>query len=84
MAKKRSAPIGGRRQKRVESSSEQVNSVFSGRNVVVFFIISSVIATVTYRFRQHSPSQHQESYVYEQGLVTTHANYQDVLSVCIA
>ncbi|ESW19289.1 hypothetical protein PHAVU_006G111900 [Phaseolus vulgaris] len=80
MAKKRSAPIGGRRENRVESSSVRVNSAFSGRNVVVFFIISSIIATVTYRFRQYSPSQYEESYVYEQGLVTTHANYQHVLT----
>ncbi|KAK7332756.1 hypothetical protein VNO80_29511 [Phaseolus coccineus] len=80
MAKKRSAPIGGRRENRVESSSVRVNSAFSGRKVVVFFIISSIIATVTYRFTQYSPSQYHESYVYEQGLVSAHANYQHVLT----
>ncbi|XP_047168222.1 chitinase domain-containing protein 1-like isoform X2 [Vigna umbellata] len=80
MAKKRSAPVGGRRENRVEPPPPQVNSASGRRNLVVFFIISSIIATVAYRFRQSSPPQYQELYVYEQGLVTIHANYQDVLT----
>ncbi|WVY94763.1 hypothetical protein V8G54_033851 [Vigna mungo] len=84
MAKKRSAPVGGRRENRVEPPPPQVNSASGRRNLVVFFITSSIIATVAYRFRQSSPPQYQESYVYEQGLVTIHANYQDVLTVSTA
>ncbi|KOM52961.1 hypothetical protein LR48_Vigan09g162000 [Vigna angularis] len=80
MAKKRSALVGGRRENRVEPPPPQVNSASGRRNLVVFFIISSIIATVAYRFRQSSPPQYQELYVYEQGLVTIHANYQDVLT----
>ncbi|XP_027932589.1 chitinase domain-containing protein 1 isoform X1 [Vigna unguiculata] len=80
MAKKRSAPVGVRRENRVESSTRRVNSSSGRRNIVFFFVISSIIAIVAYRFRKSSPSQYQESYVYEQGLVTTHANYQHVLT----
>lgn len=84
MAKKRSAPVGGRRENRVEPPPPQVNSASGRRNLILFFITSSIIATVAYRFRQSSPPQYQESYVYEQGLVTIHANYQDVLTVSTA
>ncbi|TKY61270.1 Chitinase domain-containing protein 1 [Spatholobus suberectus] len=80
MAKKRSAPSGGRRENRVESSSGRVNSASGRSKLVALFIVSSIIATVTYRFRQSSPSQFKESYVYQQGLVTTHSNYQHVLT----
>ncbi|CAJ1961278.1 unnamed protein product [Sphenostylis stenocarpa] len=80
MAKKRSVSSGGHRRNPAESTSGRVNSASGHSKFVVFFILSSMIATVIYRFRQSSPSQHQQSYVYEQGLVTTHANYQHVLS----
>ncbi|KAL2661621.1 hypothetical protein GLYMA_03G256800v4 [Glycine max] len=73
MAKKRSAPSGGRRENRAESSSRRLNSASGRRKLVAFFIVSSIIAIVTYRyrFRQSSPSQ---------GLVTTHANCQHILA----
>ncbi|KAL2345895.1 hypothetical protein Fmac_007180 [Flemingia macrophylla] len=81
MAKKRSATSGGRRDKRVEPSSARVDSASGRSKLVILFIVSSIIAIIiTYRFRQSSLSQYKESYVYEQGLVTTHANYRHVLT----
>ncbi|KAG5056271.1 hypothetical protein JHK85_008781 [Glycine max] len=76
MAKKRSAPSGGRRENRAESSSRRLNSASGRRKLVAFFIVSSIIAIVTYRyrFRQSSPSQ---------GLVTTHANCQHILATSL-
>lgn len=93
MAKKRdhrSAPSSGRRENRVKPSSRTDSDSASagGSKVVALLIASSVIAVVaaySYRLRQSSPpSQHKESYVYQRGLVTTDANYQDILTVSTA
>ncbi|XP_020210756.1 chitinase domain-containing protein 1 [Cajanus cajan] len=81
MAKKRSGPSGGRRENRVEPSSARVDSASGRSKLVVLFIVSSIIAIiVTYRFRRSSQSEYKDSNVYEQGLVTTHANYHHVLT----
>lgn len=90
MAKKRDqhrqASTSGRRENRVNSSSrqpEQTNSNLAsgGIKIAAFFIISSVIAIVSYKLSQSSPSQHNEPYVYQRGLIKTDANYQDILTV---
>ncbi|XP_061352997.1 uncharacterized protein LOC133297808 isoform X2 [Gastrolobium bilobum] len=86
MAKKRDHRPGsssGRRENRVQSSSgrnEPADSASVRRKLVPFFVVSSVIAVVAYWLRQSSPPQYKESYVYQRGLVTADANYQDVLT----
>ncbi|XP_027348831.1 chitinase domain-containing protein 1 isoform X1 [Abrus precatorius] len=87
MAKKRNQRSGtsdGSRQNRVRSSSaserdQRADSVSGHTKFIGFFILSSIIAVVTYRWRQSSHSQYPDSYVYQQGLVTTEVNYQHVL-----
>ncbi|KAK7338042.1 hypothetical protein VNO77_18639 [Canavalia gladiata] len=86
MAKKRdqrSAASGARRQNRVDSSpghDRRDDSASAQTKLIAFFIVSSIIAVATYWFKQSSPSQYRESYVYQQGLVTTDVNYQRVLT----
>lgn len=89
MAKKRdhrSAPSSGHRENRFQPPSrrnQRTDSTASSRSkLIALFIVSSVIAIVAYWLRQSSPSQskHKESYVYQRGLVTTDANYQDIVT----
>jgi hypothetical protein len=84
----RSPPTSGRRENQIKPSSRRPELTHSASSsgtikVVGFFIASSLIATVTYWLTQSSPSQNNESYVYERGLVTTDTNYQDILAVSI-
>ncbi|KAK2373387.1 chitinase domain-containing protein [Trifolium repens] len=91
MAKKRdlhrSPPTSGRRENQIKPSSRRPELTHSASSsssgaikVVAFFIASSLIATVAYWLTQSSPSQNNESYVYQRGLVTTDTNYQDILT----
>lgn len=90
MAKKRdqhrSSQSSGHRKNQINTSSQPDQLTHSASpsgaiKIVAFFILSSVIAVVVaYRFRQSSPSQSNESYVYQRGLVTIDANYQDILT----
>lgn len=93
MAKKRDhqrpAPSPGRRENQIKSSSRrekrtEAHSPSGAIKVAAFFIVSSVIAIAVYWLRQSSLSQHNRSYVYQRGLVTTDTNFQDILTVSIA
>lgn len=81
---RRSAASSTRRDNRIEQSTGRDDSASDCKLVtifILFFIVAPVISVIVYRFRFSSPSYPKESYVYQRGLVTTDANYQDVLTV---
>ncbi|XP_004512315.1 uncharacterized protein [Cicer arietinum] len=89
MAKKRdhhrSTQSSGHRENQIKSPSRREKQTKSDSasgtiKIIGFFIVSSLIAVVAYWLTQSSPSQHNESYVYQRGLVTTNTNYQDILN----
>ncbi|KAI4328893.1 hypothetical protein L6164_021213 [Bauhinia variegata] len=80
---RRSAASSTRRDNRIEQSTRRDDSASDRKLVtifILFFIVAPVISVIVYRFRFSSPSYPKESYVYQRGLVTTDANYQDVLT----